>query len=112
MNIKIASFPVFDRLQYAKTAQPGESADVIRGTVVNCHHAFSQYAKPFKRPILGSVLATYEDGQVPVESYTKRMKHTQARSHGSKVLLSDKCEYSSSDAIRAKRRHYLELNRL
>ena len=31
--------------------------------------------------------ASYEDGQAPIESYTERMKHTQATSHG---LPSDK----------------------
>jgi len=30
--------------------------------------------------------------QAPAESYTKHMKHTQAKSHDSKRLLSDKRE--------------------
>ena len=37
-------------------------------------------------------------GQAPAESYTKLMKHTQAKSHDSKGLLSDKCEIPSSGA--------------
>jgi len=39
---------------------------------------------------LHSMLAT-KMGQVPAESYTKHMKHTNARSHDSKELLNDKC---------------------
>jgi len=38
-------------------------------------------------------------GQVPAESYTKRMKHTQAKSHDSKRLQNDKREIPGSDAI-------------
>jgi len=43
------------------------------------------------RPILHSVLAT-KIGQAPAESYTERMKHTQAKSHDSERLQSDKRE--------------------
>ena len=43
--------------------------------------------------------ASYEDGTSATENYTKRMKHTQPESFGSKRLLSDKCEIPSSDAI-------------
>ena len=48
-------------------------------------------AKWYMRPILHSVVAT-KMGQVPAESYTERMKHTQAKSHDSKRLRSDKRE--------------------
>ena len=50
------------------------------------------------RLILHSMLAT-KMGQVPAESYTKDMKHTNARSHDSKELLNDKCGISSNDVI-------------
>ena len=43
--------------------------------------------------------ASYEDGQAPTESYTERMKCTQATSHVSKGLPSDKRENPSNDAI-------------
>jgi len=45
-------------------------------------------AKWYTRPILHSVLAT-KMGQAPAENYTKRMKHTQAKSHDSERLPSD-----------------------
>jgi len=48
-------------------------------------------AKWCMRPILHSVLAT-KMGQAPAESYTKRMKHTQAKSHYSERLQSDRRE--------------------
>ena len=48
-------------------------------------------AKWYTRPILHSVLAT-KIGQAPAESYTKHMKHTQATSHNSEMLQSDRCE--------------------
>ena len=38
-------------------------------------------------------------GQAPTESYTERMKHTQATRHDSKGLPSDKREMPSYDAI-------------
>ena len=41
--------------------------------------------------ILHSVLDT-KMGQVPAESYIEHMEHTQAKSHDSKRLLSDKHE--------------------
>ena len=40
--------------------------------------------------------ASYEDG---AESHTERMKHTQAKSHDSERLQSDRREKPSSDAI-------------
>jgi len=43
------------------------------------------------RPILDSVLAM-KMGQAPAECYTEHMKHTQAKSHDSERLQSDKCE--------------------
>ena len=55
-------------------------------------------AKWHTRQILHSLLAT-KMGQVPAESYTKRMKHTQAKSHDSERLQSDKREIPSSDTI-------------
>ena len=45
-----------------------------------------------------SALAT-KMGQAPTESYTKCMKHTQAKRHDSKRSLIDKHENTSSDAI-------------
>ena len=42
-----------------------------------------QQSKTCTRPILPSALAT-KMGQVPTESYTERMKHTQATRHDSK----------------------------
>ena len=81
--------PAFDCFQYAK--RPGESSHVIRGTTVICRHASDQQSESCTRPILHSALAT-KMGQAPTESYTERMKRTQATSHDSKGLLSDKCE--------------------
>ena len=48
-------------------------------------------AKGYMRPILHSVLAI-KMGQAPAESYTKRMKRTQAKSHESERLQSDRRE--------------------
>ena len=45
-------------------------------------------AKWYMRLILHSVLAI-KMGQAPAKSYTKRMKHTQAKSHDSERLQSD-----------------------
>ena len=50
-----------------------------------------QQSKTRTRPILHSALAT-KMGQAPTESYTERMKHTQATRHDSKGLPSDKRE--------------------
>ena len=78
--------PVFDHLQYAKIRgrRPGEFHHVIRSTTVIHHHS-SSTAKWRTRSILHSVLDTK-----PAESYTKHVKRTQAKSHDSKRLLSDK----------------------
>ena len=85
--------PAFDRFQYAKTEGEGlgESSHVIRGTTVIRRHASNQQSKTCTRPILHSALAT-KMGQAPTESYTERMKHTQATRHDSKGLPSDKRE--------------------
>ena len=54
-------------------------------------HASYQQSKTCTRPILQSALAT-KMGQATTESYTERMKHTQAKRHDSKGLPSDKRE--------------------
>ena len=54
-------------------------------------HASYQQSKTCTRPILHSALAT-KMAQAPTESYTERMKHTQATRHDSKGLPSDKRE--------------------
>ena len=61
---------------------------MIRGTTVIHRHASYQQSKTCTRPILYSALAT-KMGQAPTESYTERMKHTQATRHDSKGLPSD-----------------------
>ena len=71
--------------------RPGESYHVICGMAVICCHASSLQPLYYMRLILHSVLAT-KMGQALAESYTKLMKHTQAKSHDFKGLLSDKCE--------------------
>ena len=84
--------PAFDRFQYAKTeGKAWESSHVIRGTTVIHRHASNQQSKTCTRPILHSALAM-KMGQAPTESYTERMKHTQATRHDSKGLPSDKRE--------------------
>jgi len=55
-----------------------------------CHHT-SQQPLSCTRLILHSVLAT-KIGQALAENYTECIKHTQAKSHDSKGLLSDKYE--------------------
>ena len=79
--------PVFDRLQYAKRREKawGISSHDLR------HDCLLSAAKWYMRPILHSVLDT-KMGQVTVESYTKRIKRTQAKSHDSERLQSDRCE--------------------
>ena len=76
----------------------GKSSHVIRGTTVICHHASHQQSKSCRRPILHSLLAM-KMGQAPTESYTERMKFTQATSHDSKGLPSDKCGFLSPRKI-------------
>jgi len=60
---------------------PGETYHVIHSTSFICHHTSQQPHHVQDRPC---ICASYEDG---TESYTKHMKHTQARSHHSKGLL-------------------------
>ena len=64
---------------------------MIRGMTVICRHASDQQSESYTRPILHSVLAM-KMAQAPTESYTERMKRTQATSHDSKGLPSDKRE--------------------
>ena len=69
-------------------------------------------AKWCTRPILHSVQAM-EREQAPAESYTKCMKHTQAKNHDSNRLQSDKRENNPAVmqlSHRVKRRHYKELH--
>ena len=94
----LASFPGLPHLQLLIApvckngrGRRGESSHVIRGTTVMHRHASYQQSKTCTRPILHSALAT-KMGQAPTESYTERMKHTQATRHDSKGLPSDKRE--------------------
>ena len=48
--------------------------------------------------------------QAPAESYTEHMKHTQAKSHNSKRLQSDRRENTQQSSRGAKRWHYLEVH--
>ena len=98
MLLHVASFPGLPHLQFLIACsmqkgggRPGESSHVIRGTDVIFRHASYQQSKSSMRSILHSVLAT-KIGQVPTESCTKHMKHTQATRHDSKGLPSDKRE--------------------
>ena len=80
------------------------------------HHTSSHLlsiAKWCMRLILHSVLAT-KKGKAPAESYTERMEHTQAKSHDSKRLRSDKRENTQQwcNHFGAKRQHYLELHHI
>jgi len=54
-------------------------------------HLLSTATVMYKTATLHSVLAT-KIGQALAESYTERIKHTQAKNHDSKGLLSDKYE--------------------
>ena len=76
-----------------------------------CRHASDQQSESCTRPILHSALAT-KMGQAPTESYTERMKHTQATRHDSKGLPSDKRENAQQSSRGEKRRHYLEFHPL
>jgi len=58
--------------------------------ILSCRHASSQQPGHYETD-LTFCLAT-KVGQVPAESYTEHMERTQAKSHDSKRLLSDKCE--------------------
>ena len=91
----VASLPGLLRLQYlqyAKTEGEGLGNFITWSTVQPSmsSHLLST-AKWYMRPILHSVLAT-KMGIAPAESYTKCMKHTQAKSHDSNRLQSDMCE--------------------
>ena len=73
------------------------SCDLQHNCQMSSSHLLSA-AKWCTRLILHSVLAT-KMGQAPAESYTKCMKHTQAKSYDSEGLQSNRCEIPKSDAI-------------
>jgi len=56
----------------------------------SCLHASSQQSGEYETDL--TFCARYEDGTSASESYAEHMKRTQAKSHGSKRLLSDKRE--------------------
>jgi len=96
----IASLPGLLHLQFLiacsmqKKKQREKAWGILSCDLQHEHHMSSYLlstAKWCTKQILHSILAT-KMGQVPAESYTKHMKHTQAKSHNSKSLLSDKCE--------------------
>ena len=94
----LASFPGLLRLQFLiaccmqkrREKAWGISSRDLRHDHQKSSHLLST-AKWYTRPILHSVLAT-KMGQAPAESYTKSMKHTQAKSHDSERLQSDRRE--------------------
>ena len=91
--------PVFDHLQYAKTEGEGLGNFIMWSTA----RPSKVVTPPLNSQViyetdLASVLAI-KMGQAPAESYTKRMKHTQDKSHDSERLQSDGREIPSSDAI-------------
>ena len=93
-----ASFPGLLHLQFliacSMQQRRGEAWEIlhaIRHNVVTMLSRLISAVKSCTGPILHSVLAT-KMGPAPTESYTECMKDTQARSHDSKGLLSDKCE--------------------
>jgi len=62
------------------------SWDLQHNSDMLLHLLSTAIGKWFMKPILHSLLAT-KIVQVPAESYTKRMKHIQAKSHGEKKAL-------------------------
>ena len=104
--------PVFDSSQYAKMAEKawGIFTHDLRHKRHMSSHIFST-VKSCTRPILCSVLAT-KMGQVPTESYTECVRHTQTTSHDSKWLLNDKCPAMTQSSRGAKRWHYFKFHPL
>ena len=91
----VASFPGLLRLQFLITCSMQKQREKAWGISSRDPRHDRQIssrllstAKWYTRPILHSVLAT-KMGQAPAESYTKRMKHTQAKSHDPERLQSD-----------------------
>jgi len=99
-SLILASFPGLLRLQFLIACSMQKRREKAWG-ISSCDPRHDRQmssrllstAKWYTRPILRSVLAT-KMGQAPAESYTKRMKYTQAKSHDSERLHNDRREYT------------------
>ena len=119
--LEVTSFPGLPHLQFliacSMQKRRGEAWGIFSRDTRHDHHMSSRLRSTVRviyETILHSALPA-KMGQAPTESYTERMKRTQATSHDSKGLPSDKRENAATmtqSSHGAKRRHYLEFHPL